>query len=143
MSRLIIDATDAILGRLASYVAKELLKGNHVDIVNAEKAVISGRRENIFEEYKAWMETRQLANPRRGPFHPRYPEGIVRMAVRGMLPYKKPKGKKAFKRLRVYRGVPEHLAGKEALRVLEADAKKLKCKHIKVEELSRFLGAKI
>lgn len=143
MKRVIVDATDAILGRLASYVAKELLKGNHVDVVNAEKAVISGRRESIFEQYRAWMETRQLANPRRGPFHPRYPEDIVRRAVRGMLPYKKPKGKKAYRRLRVYRGVPEHLAGKEALRVPEADAKKLKCKYIKVEELSRFLGAKV
>ena len=37
-----IDAEDCIAGRLASLVAKELLKGRHVYIVNAEKAVVSG-----------------------------------------------------------------------------------------------------
>jgi large subunit ribosomal protein L13 len=143
MSRVIVDATDAILGRLASRVAKELLRGNRVDIVNAEKAVISGSRESIVETYRAWMETRQVANPRKGPKHPKYPEDIVRKAVRGMLPHEKPKGREAYRRLRVYRGVPEHLAGKEFIKIPEADAAKLGSKYIKVEELSRFLGARV
>lgn len=141
---IIIDGKDMIVGRLATFAAKELLKGNQVVIVNAEKAVITGRRESIFEEWDAWMRTRNLANPRKGPFHHRYPEDILRRAVRGMLPYHKAKGRKAYRRLKVYRGIPDELSGKEMVRVEEADAQGLKTsRYIKLEELSRHLGAKL
>ena len=42
MSMIYIDASDMVLGRLSSFVAKELLKGEQVHIVNAEKAVVIG-----------------------------------------------------------------------------------------------------
>ena len=48
----IIDGTNAILGRLASYTAKELLKGEEIIIVNCEKIIITGNKKNIEENFK-------------------------------------------------------------------------------------------
>ncbi len=141
---LVVNAENAIMGRLASWVAKRLLEGKRVHVVNAERAVISGRREAIFEEWDRWMETRTLTNPRKGPFHHRYPEDILRYAIRGMLPYKKAKGRAAFKRLRVHRGIPEKLKNREIVTVPEASVKRLKTmRRITLAELSKHLGAKL
>src|SRR3972149_4303521 len=99
---MIIDATNLIIGRMASVVAKELLKGEKVIIVNAEESIISGARSSVLGKYRERRERKSIVNPaRHGPFFPRRPEGIIRRAVRGMLPYKKAKGKNAFKNLRV------------------------------------------
>jgi len=133
----IIDATGLILGRVASTVAKRLLQGETIVIVNAEKAAISGRRLSIVEETKALLE---IGHPGKGPFHPRRPDQIVRRTVRGMLPWKKPKGKQAYKRLRVFLGVPEEYKGKETQTIPEANAQKLKCPYIRVEELAKRIG---
>ena len=140
---MLIDATDLILGRMASHVAKSLLEGKEVTIVNAEKAVISGRRQATFSERDAWMEIRNLVNPRKGPFHPRRPDDLVRRTIRGMLPYKKPKGREAYRRLRVYVGVPPELEGREARSIAGAHLKRLGTRRfITVGELSRHLGVK-
>ena len=47
---MIIDAKDLIAGRMGAFVAKQLLLGETVDIVNAEKAVISGKKNVVFAE---------------------------------------------------------------------------------------------
>ena len=133
----IIDATELILGRVASNVAKRLLQGETIIIVNAEKAAISGRRLSIVREAKALLE---VGHPGKGPLHPRRPERIVRRTVRGMLPWKKPKGKQAYKRLRVFLGVPEEYKGKETQTIPEANAQKLRCPYIRVEELAKRVG---
>jgi ribosomal protein uL13 len=139
---LLVDGKDAVLGRLATFVAKELLKGNQVRIINAEKILISGRKEAIFKHYDAWMRVQNIANPRKGPRHFRYPEGIVKRTVRGMLPYKKAKGKRAYERLRVYQGVPEELAGKETISVPGASLEELGTRrYIRLGDLSKHLGA--
>lgn len=140
---MIIDGKDLVLGRLASFVAKKLLGGEKVTIVNAEQVVISGRRDATLDSYKAWLETRNLANPRKGPFHPKRPEALVRLAVRGMLPFDKPRGREAFRRLHVCIGVPKELAGKELTSVPEASLERLGTRRfIRVGELSRHLGAR-
>lgn len=137
-----IDGKGLILGRLATFVAKELLKGNRVEIINAEKIVISGRRKTVYKHYDAWMRVRTVTNPRKGPFHYRRPEDIVKRTIRGMIPFKKPKGKKAYRRLRVYYGIPEEFAGKKTVPVPYADIKRLGTRrHISLEDLSRHLGA--
>jgi large subunit ribosomal protein L13 len=59
-----------------------------------------------------------------------------------MLPFHKPRGREAFKRLRVYVGVPDEVKNKEFIRIEEADVNKLRCKHITVEDLSLALGYK-
>ena len=140
---MIIDGRDMILGRLASFVAKKLLSGESVTVLNAEHVVVSGRREEILEAYRKWMDTRNIANPRKGPFHHKTPDAIVRMAIRGMLPYDKPKGREAFRRLRVYVGVPEGIGGAEVSTVPGARVERLgRRKFIRVEEISKHLGGK-
>lgn len=103
---LVVDATDLMLGRLASLVAKRLLSGEFVTIVNAEKAVISGRRRNILDEMRVTLGLRNLGSKKKSPKHPRRPDGLVRRTIRGMLPYDKAKGKEAFARLRICIGTP-------------------------------------
>ncbi len=140
---MIIDGKDMVLGRLASFAAKRLLEGEQVVIVNAEEAVVSGRRNATFDEYDAWLETRNVANPRKGPVHLRLPEELVRRAVRGMLPFDKSRGKEAFRRLRVHRGIPSELSGKEMVQVPGASLECLGTRRfIKVGELSKHLGAR-
>ena len=140
---LVIDATDLVLGRLASFVAKRLLEGEEIAIVNAERAAISGRRRAIFDEYDAWLEIRSLSNPRKGPFHPRKPQDLVRRVVRGMLPFDKPRGREAYRRLRVHVGLPEELRKAELKTLPEASLARLgKRRFIRVGELSRYLGSR-
>jgi large subunit ribosomal protein L13 len=107
---IIIDAKGLILGRMSSSVAKCLLQGESIVIVNAEQAAISGKRLQIVKEAKTFLE---VGHPRKGPNHPRRPDMIVRKTIRGMIPYRKAKGRDAMKRLRVYLGAPKEFEGKE------------------------------
>ncbi|MCD6263449.1 50S ribosomal protein L13, partial [Candidatus Bathyarchaeota archaeon] len=113
----VIDAEGLILGRMASIVAKRLLNGERIIIVNAEDAVISGDRGQIIRERKRFLE---VGGARKGPIHWRRPDRIVRRTIRGMLPYRKARGREAFKRLRVYIGVPKELEGRERETLEEA-----------------------
>jgi large subunit ribosomal protein L13 len=105
----VIDASGVIVGRLASYVAKRLLDGEEIVVVNAEKAVISGSKEHVVDAFKTRLGRRTLGSQTKAPKHPRRPEMYVRRVVRGMLPWKKPRGKKAYRRLEAYVGVPQDL----------------------------------
>ena len=92
----VYDADGMVIGRLASKVAKAALLGDRVVIVNAEKAIITGARRTVIEAYKEKFNIRTSYNPRKGPFHHRRPDKLVRRIVRGMLPYPKPRGKAAL-----------------------------------------------
>ena len=130
----IIDAKGLILGRLASNVAKRLLDGESIIILNAEKAAISGKKQHIVTDAKTFLE---VGHPRKGPNHPRRPDKIVSRTIRGMLPRRKPKGIEAFKRLRVYLGVPVEFDGKNIQTVVEASTGKLKSPYITVGDLAK------
>ena len=134
---LVIDATGLILGRMASTVAKQLLQGETVIVVNAEKAAISGKRLSILKEKKEFLE---VGHFRKGPYHPRRPDQIVKRTIRGMLPRKKPKGQQAIKRLKVFLQMPEELQGKETQTIPEASVENLKCPYITVGELAKEIG---
>ena len=139
---LIFDATDKILGRLASVVAKKLLEGEEVVVVNCEKAILAGDPKYKIRRY---LERIWAGDPKKGPFFPRYPDEIFRRAVRGMLPWKKPKGRKAFKKLRVFIGIPAEFKNKEIQEIKGIGKEKLdkmRCKYITLEELSLQIGAK-
>ncbi len=103
---MVVDATGQIAGRLSSSVAKVLLKGSRVVIVNAEKTLLSGNRRSIMDEWNERLEIASITHPKHGPFHPREPGRILSRMIRGMVPRRQPKGRFAFKRLRVYEGVP-------------------------------------
>lgn len=133
----VINAEGLILGRMASAIAKRLLKGEKILVVNAEKAVISGKKKSKFMEAKEFLE---VGYPEKGPFHYKRPDRILRRTVRGMLPYKQPKGKQAYKRLKVFIGIPEELKTREMETIEEAQAKKLTCPYFTVGELAKEIG---
>lgn len=106
---LVVNGAGCIAGRMCSHVSKLLLQGNRVTIVNAEKAMLSGHRYKTIELYKEHLEINSATNPIHGPFHPRRPDRILTKMVRGMVPKRKASGIEAFKRLRVYIGIPDQL----------------------------------
>jgi len=139
---IVVDATGLVAGRLASVVAKMLLRGESVVIVNAEKAIITGKRRRVVEWYmKRVSEWRTHYNPeKKGPKIPRRPDLILKRMVRNMLPYKKPKGRIAFKRLKVFMGVPPAYTSVEKLIPGEARPQNDKVEFITLAELSAALG---
>ncbi|MGC8676399.1 MAG: 50S ribosomal protein L13 [Candidatus Micrarchaeia archaeon] len=140
MKELVIDCDSKILGRLASKVAKLLLSGESVVMVNAGKAVISGHADAIAASYKEKIELKDKANPEHSPYFSRRPDLFVKRVIRGMLPYKKAKGRQAFKRLRVFAGMPEEYKGKEFYAMASKDKKDVFEKTITVAELTSKLG---
>ena len=138
----IINGDGLLLGRLASITAKRALDGEVIAIVNAEKAIISGSRARVLANYRHKRE-RGASGDRWGPFVPRRPDHLMKRTIRGMLPYKRPRGVDAFKRIKTYVGVPVEFAGKE-MEVLEAaHMNRLNNpNHITLGAVCTFLGAK-
>jgi large subunit ribosomal protein L13 len=136
-STTLINADGLIVGRMASKVAKKLLNGEKVIIVNAEKAVISGKKKSKVVEAKTFLE---VGAPRQGPLHYRRPDRILRKTVRGMLPFKQPKGKTALKKLKVFISVPEDLKDQQMATLKEAQAAKLKGPYFTLAELAKEIG---
>ena len=135
----VVNADRLILGRMATTIAKRLLKGEEIAVVNAEKAVISGRKGNKVTEAKEFLG---VGGVNRGPYHYRRPDMVVRKTIKGMLPFKKPKGKEAYRRLKVFIGVPEDLKNVKMETVADADSKKLKCSYFSVSQFSKEIGWK-
>ena len=139
MTMAFIDASGQVMGRLCSVIAKRLLGGEEVVVVNAEKALITGSREDILEEFR-WR--RRVGSQRKGPYYPRTPEMILKRAVRGMLPRKKTKGKDALKKLRVYVSVPDEYVKKKLEKVEEASSEGIGS-FVTLDEISKHLGARL
>lgn len=140
---IVVDGTGHILGRLASKVAKLLLEGNRVVIVNSDKILLSGSRKSKINEYISRLEIKSRVNPEYGPYHPRRPENIVSRTVRGMLPMRKSKGALAYDRLKVFPGVPKEFENVEKVVFPEAMAKKPISFYISVGEVSQHLGSQV
>ena len=138
---IVVDATDHIAGRLSSHVAKLLLKGNRVSLVNCEKIMMSGTRENIIKEQREFLEINSIINYKHGPVHYRRPDTMIRKMIRGMLPHdRKPSGKEAHKRLRTYIGSPKELKSIEKIQFEKAKIKKSPSNYITMGEIGRVIG---
>lgn len=126
------------MGRMASRVAKQALLGERIDIVNCEKAVVTGKRQMVLAHYQ-WR--RELGSrPTKGPFFPAMSDRFVRRIVRGMLPYKQEKGEKAFKRVMCYRGLPPEFQGKKLESFSDIDVRKApSMPFVTVEEICKHL----
>ncbi len=135
-----VDASDQIAGRLSSKVAKLILSGKRVVVVNAEKALISGSRTSVVNQWKERLELASKVNPIYGPIHPRRPDNILRRMVRGMVPRKKPKGATAMKRLRVYIGVPAAVGSAKLTKFEDAAASRPIPVYVTMADLSKSLG---
>ena len=134
----VIDATGVSAGRLGTYVAKRLLAGEEVHIVNSEKATISGSLDSVMERYNF---KRDVGTTKTGPFYPRMPHLMMKRTVRGMLNYQElPSHRAAYKRLRCHIGVPDELSGKPI--VQEQKAKSTAQRSVTFGEIATRLGAK-
>jgi large subunit ribosomal protein L13 len=135
----VINAEGHILGRLSSVIAKRLLNGEKIVVVNAEKAIITGDKEMVFQRYK---EKYDRGSKEKGPYFPRHPEKIFKRTVRGMLPWKSRRGRDAYRRLRVFMGIPEELKDREFEVVECALYEKVSKtdKYVTLADISRYLG---
>jgi len=137
---MIIDAENLILGRMATFVAKKAMLGEKVDIINCEKAMITGKKERIVEKYKRITE---LGNQFKGPFLTRLPDRFVRRVIRGMLPYKQGNGREAFKRVMCYISIPLEFKDKKYEKIKDADISRMKSlNYMTVGDVCRYLRGK-
>ena len=118
---LLVDATDQVLGRLASRIAL-ILRGKHkptftpffdmgdgVIVINAEKVAVTGQKleQKMYQRYSGYpggLKARTL-----GQVLEKHPEQVLRKAVKGMMP-DGPLGRRLLSNLKVYAG-PEHPHG--------------------------------
>jgi large subunit ribosomal protein L13 len=134
----IIDAEGAVLGRLCTAVAKRLLNGEEIAVVQSEKVIVTGKKNMIKAHYK---HEREVGTYRKGPFYPRMPDRILKRTIRGMIPYQEPHGRTAFKRLKCYIGVPKEFQGKSFEKITTAE--KYPADYMTLQEVAQFLGAKV
>jgi large subunit ribosomal protein L13 len=128
----IIDGKNAVLGRLASYVAKEATKGEEMVIVNCGEIIITGNKQNIRKNFKEKRE--KIGSGQKGPKHSRLAERIVKRAIRGMLSnHRKGMGKEAYRRIKCFQGIPKEFENLEKITTKE----KNKRKYVLVKEISK------
>ncbi len=136
----VVDARGRVLGRLASTVAKNLLQGKKIAVVNSEQALITGSKRYLAEKYKTRLNLQDKANPEHSPYWPRRPDMLVKRVIRGMLPYRKPRGKEAYRNLLVLLGTPEAFSSVKPIELKIKEAKNLYSNSMTIEELSNLLG---
>lgn len=126
----VIDGKDAVLGRMAAVVAKDLMKGEEVAIVNCEDVIITGNKNEIKDKFES--KRTKVGSGQQGPKVSRLTERVVKRAVRGMLPnHRQGRGKQAYQRLKCYVGVPKELENSEKISMKAGN----KLKYIRVNEL--------
>ena len=130
----VIDGDGAVLGRLSAKVAKRLLGGEDVIVVNADKVLITGNPDFVKRKYR---DIFAIGSPIHGPFFKKRADMIVRRSIKGMLPHQKTKGRIALKKLRVYKDKPTEVTGE-----VVSMRKELRTRSITVGELAKSLGAK-
>ncbi|KAG6386581.1 hypothetical protein SASPL_151747 [Salvia splendens] len=126
--RVVVDARNHMLGRLASILAKELLNGQRVVVVRCEEICLSGGLVRQKMKYLRFLRKRMNTKPSHGPIHFRAPSKILWRTIRGMIPHKTKRGEAALARLKVYEGVPppydkiKRMVIPDALKVLRLQA---------------------
>lgn len=128
----IIDAKDAVVGRVASFAAKEALKGEEIVIINCEKAIISGNKKDIKQEVLS--KRNKVGTLQVGPKVSLSTEKYFKRIVRGMLPdHRGGRGRDAFKRILCFKGVPEKYKNEKALEIF----KEQKIKYMSLSEITK------
>ncbi|MGV8176258.1 MAG: 50S ribosomal protein L13 [Candidatus Bilamarchaeaceae archaeon] len=134
---MVVDGNNLIFGRMSTQVAKSLLKGEEVHVINCEKIVITGTQDVIMDRFVKRRQAQNKGTPEHSPHWPRTPNLLVRRMIRGMLPHKRPTGKAAFKRLRVYVGNPMELKPSVDMKQAAFDGTK---KHVTILRVCNLLG---
>jgi large subunit ribosomal protein L13 len=114
----VVDAEGKTLGRLATEIARRLRgkhkpeytphvdTGDYIVVVNAEKVRVTGKKEQDKIYYHHTGYIGHMKSVSLGKLRASYPERILKIAVRGMLP-KNPLGRAMFRKLKIYAGA-EH-----------------------------------
>ena len=135
---IVYDASDLVVGRLSSHIAKELLLGKEIKVVNCERAILTGSKGTLMSKFGNF---KNIGKPFHGPFTPRMPDRILRRSIKRMLPHKAARGREAYKRVMCYIGVPEELKSQELQTVADANLNRLKSSnYTKLGDLSRLIG---
>ncbi len=133
----VVDATNTVFGRVASQIAKRLINGEEVHIINAEKFVLIGNPDQIVERYMIKRRLQNKGDPEKSPKWSKVPHLLVKRMVRGMLPKRSVRGKEALKRLMVFTGNPKNTTQNLKLEKVQYDGVS---KHITVYDLCRRIG---
>jgi large subunit ribosomal protein L13 len=136
----VVDVSGLVLGRAASLIAKRLLSGESIVVVNAEKSVVTGARAQVIAHYTA---ARARGSVRSGPHFPRYPDRIFRRTVRGMLPHLKTRGRVALGRLEVHIGVPDAYRSAAPQTLDTARPRPTVRPPLTLAEITKLLGARL
>lgn len=135
MKKIVIDAKETVLGRLGSVIAKQLLKGNQVLVLNSEEVLISGNKADIVE--KILRLRKKGGSSQKGPKISKLPHRLVKRMIRGMLPWNRTGGKEAYKRLLCYVGNGD-LKEEEIKSAIKLDFKK-PVKFMKIKEIVKII----
>ena len=128
MAEVILDATDAAIGRLATYAAKQALLGRKVIIINCNEAIVTGRQSALLEVYKTKIARGGYAQ--KGPYFSKTPERLAKRTIRGMLPWKRTRGKDAFKLIKCFNETPAEYSGKDKITFKKAKSPNLTLKRL-------------
>ncbi len=126
-----------IFGRLASQIAKKLVRGEEIHLVNAEKLIVVGNPKEIGQRYLTKRGLKNKGTPEHSPVWSRVPHLLVKRMIRGMLPMKSSRGKAALAKLKVYKGNPKNLQVSMKIENAEYDGIS---RHITVYEICKGIG---
>ena len=131
--KIVIDAKDSVIGRIASFAAKQALFGKSVVIVNCNDALITGRRNLILETYSQMR--RRGKGFQKGPIVPRVAEKLMKRTVRGMLAYTQKRGEAALDRVMCYNQTPKEFESVKKISL----ARELKTGVVKLGEIAKII----
>jgi len=127
----VIDGKGMVMGRLASYVAKQAMQGEEISVINCANIIITGNKKFIkekFEESRKRVGTRQI-----GPKVSKSSEKIFKRAIRGMLSdHRRGRGKEAWRRIKCYSTIPKELSNAEIIQLKKPN----KIKSIEIKEIN-------
>lgn len=121
---IIIDGAGCPMGRIASFVAKQALQGEVVNVVNCNAVIITGNKVTIKREFTE--KRSRHGDSHKGPImNKASSEKIVKRAIRGMLPdHREGRGRVAFKNIKCYNVVPREFEEAEKIVVAKSTKKK-------------------
>lgn len=131
--QIVIDAKGAVLGRIASYAAKQALVGKKVIVVNCNEALLTGRRNRVLEQYSHMRSRGRGAQ--KGPIIPRVAEKLMKRTIRGMLEYTQKRGEDALNRIICYNETPKEFEAAKKISLV----KELKVKTVTLKEIAKTI----
>lgn len=112
---IIVNAQGHVAGKLATFVAKNILEGQKVIVINTEYLVLTGPIDRSVGKFTRYLNKRRLTKPENGQKHHRSPSMFFRRIVRRMVPKRIVRGQKALTLLKTYESCPDELISSQWL----------------------------